>query len=361
MNLIETQFLNNAIYLWILAFVITVVFLLAAVILRNLILRRSNLEDEDGRRAWNTLLIGIAIHTKGWFVIIFGLYLGTMFLALPARLHEVLELTAITLLLLQFGFWGTNLINYWIRRRIRKELEVNNTNATTFSGLGLVARIVLWSILTLMVLENVTGIQVNTLVASLGITGIAVALAVQNILGDLFASLSITLDRPFVIGDFIIIGEFSGTVEFIGLKSTRIRSLSGEQLIFSNSDLLNSRIRNFKRMERRRIVFDIDVIYQTAPEKAALVPNILREIIEAQENVTFDRAHFKALQDSALNFEVVYFVEKPDYLFFMDTQQAINLEIMRRFADHDIQFAYPTQLVYMQQQSSNARASVPDL
>ena len=170
--------------------------------------------------------------------------------------------------------------------------------------LGFVGRIVLWSVVLLMILDNL-GVNITALVASLGIGGIAVALAVQNILGDIFASLSIALDRPFAIGDFIVVGDVLGTVEYIGLKTTRIRSLSGEQIVFSNADLLKSRIRNYKRMTERRVVFGFGVVYQTPHDKLERIPAMVREVIEAQPKTRFDRAHFKEYGDSALAFEAV--------------------------------------------------------
>jgi small-conductance mechanosensitive channel len=178
--------------------------------------------------------------------------------------------------------------------------------------------------------------------------GIAVALAAQNILGDLFASLSIVFDKPFVLGDFIIIGDSMGTVEQIGLKTTRIRSLSGEQLIFSNNDLLSSRIRNFKRMQERRVVFSVGVVYQTTKAQLETIPGILREAVEAQDSTRFDRAHFKEFGDFSLNFEVVYHVLTPDFGKYMDVQQAINFVIFERFDELGIEFAYPTQSIHLQ-------------
>jgi small-conductance mechanosensitive channel len=205
----------------------------------------------------------------------------------------------------------------------------------------------IWLVLILVALDNL-GINIKTLIAGLGISGIAVALAVQNILGDLFASLSIVLDKPFVIGDFIIVNEYLGTVENVGLKTTRIRSLSGEQLVFSNGDLLKSRIRNFKRMYERRVVFSIGVLYQTPYEKLRLIPKMIREIIENQKPVRFDRAHFKEYGDYSLKFEIVYWIHSPDYNIYMDIQQAINLEIYKKFEETDIAFAYPTQTLLLE-------------
>jgi len=181
----------------------------------------------------------------------------------------------------------------------------------------------------------------------LGVGGIAVALAVQNILGDLFASLSIVLDKPFVIGDFIVVDTFVGTVEHIGLKTTRLRSLSGEQVIFSNTDLLGSRIRNYKRMYERRVVFTLGLVYQTPMEKVESVGKILQEIIELEPQARFDRAHFKEFGDSALVYEIVYFIKTSDFNAYMDAQQRINLAIMQRFEEQGISFAYPTRTVYM--------------
>jgi len=174
-----------------------------------------------------------------------------------------------------------------------------------------------------------------------------VALAAQNILGDLFASLSIVLDKPFVVGDFLIVGDFLGSVEKVGVKTTRLRSLSGEQLVFSNNDLLGSRIRNYGRMFERRVLFSIGVIYQTPPDKLRLAATILREAVQAQDKVRFDRAHFKSYGDFALSFEVVYYVLSPDYNVYMDIQQAINLLIYERFAEEQIEFAYPTQTLFV--------------
>ena len=218
---------------------------------------------------------------------------------------------------------------------------------TTLTMVGFVLRVIIWSVLVLIGLDNL-GIDITALIAGLGIGGIAVALAIQNILGDLFASFSIVLDKPFVIGDFIIIDDCMGTVEHVGMKTTRIRSLSGEQLIFSNADLLKSRIRNYKRMFERRVVFSIGVVYQTPHEKVRRIPDMIRGAVEKNQQVRFDRAHFKAFGDYALQFEVVYWIQNPDYNVYMDIQQAINLDIMKQFDDAGISFAYPTQTLLVQ-------------
>ncbi len=208
----------------------------------------------------------------------------------------------------------------------------------------------------LLSLQNV-GVDVTALVAGLGVGGIAVALALQNILGDLFASLAIVLDKPFVLGDFINVGgEFLGSIEAIGLKTTRIRSLSGEQLVFSNSDLLGSRIRNYGRMAERRIAFTVGVTYETPKDRLAEIPGIIREAVEAQDKVRFDRSHFQKFGDFSLDFETVYYVLSPDYSTYMDIQQAINLRLFGEFGDRGIEFAYPTQTLHLFKQPEPAKS-----
>jgi len=238
-------------------------------------------------------------------------------------------------------------VKFWLGLVLQKRMDQDASSATTISLLGFVARLILWVMVLLLILDNL-GVNITGLVAGLGIGGIAVALAVQNILGDLLASLSIVLDKPFVIGDFVVVDSLSGTIEHIGLKTTRIRSLSGEQLIFANNDLLKSRIRNYKRMSERRIVFSFGVVYQTPLPKLKGIKEIIRDIISKEENTRLDRVHFKEYGDSSINYEVVYFVTVPDYNIYMDVQESINLEIFRRFAEEKITFAYPTTTVFLQ-------------
>ena len=219
--------------------------------------------------------------------------------------------------------------------------------ATAIGAVGFLGRLILWVVLLLTFLKTALDMDISAFVASLGIGGIAVALALQNVLGDLFASLSILLDKPFVIGDFIVVGDMAGTVETVGLKTTRIRSLSGEQLIFSNSDLLGSRVRNYKRMEERRVAFEIGVVYGTSSKDLKAIPELVRIAVESQDNTRFDRSHFKGFGDSALEYESVYYMKVPDYAAYMDTQQAINLVLYEEFEERGVEFAYPTRTVFI--------------
>ncbi len=347
MKLFSTEFYGNKLEIWLLALGIAVVTYIALKLIRRFIARRLGSVARRTRTTIDDLTIDLIEHTRGFFLLALAVYAGSLVLALSGSASRVISSLAVVALLIQAALWGNRLINYLIKSYTEKRLEEDAATATTVGALGFIGRLALWSVIALMALENM-GIDITALVAGLGVGGIAVALAVQNILGDLFASLSIVLDKPFVIGDFIIIGDYMGTVEHIGLKTTRIRSLSGEQLVFANNDLLQSRIRNFKRMYERRVVFTIGVVYQTPYEKMQKIPQIIREIIEKQHPVRFDRAHFKSFGDFSLNFEIVYWVQNPDYTVYMDIQQAINLEIYKRFAEEGIEFAYPTQSIFVE-------------
>jgi small-conductance mechanosensitive channel len=276
------------------------------------------------------------------FLGIIGLYLGSQFLQFPPQRQAMVSRVAIIAFLVQVAIWGDVVLRSW-RTNMRGHTPVNDAasrNSTTV--LCFLVRMALWIVVALMILDNM-GVNITALVASLGIGGIAVALAVQNILGDLFASLSITLDKPFEVGDFIIVGDALGTVEFIGLKTTRVRGLGGEQVIFSNADLLKSRVHNHKRMQTRRASFIIRLAYGTSEAHLRSVPQTVRAIVSAQPQADFERAHFSALGEWSLDFEVVYHIKTPDYNIYMDVQQAIYLALYRQFAREGIEFAYPTQ------------------
>ncbi len=295
-----------------------------------------------------TLIYRIIQKIKIWFLVWLSIYVGSLFLELSEPLQSIRSIITVTVVLLQVGFWILGLIDFWVEQKSVRD-DVGGEQKTTLSVVGVILKIGVWIFVILIILDNLPGVEITTLIAGLGIGGIAVGLAVQNILSDLFSSVSIALDKPFVIGDTIKSGDFIGTVEKIGLKSTRLRSLSGEQLIFSNSDLLSSRIQNFRRMDRRRALFTLGVTYETSLENLERIPKILEEIISSKPEVTFDRAHFKEYGNFSLNFEIVYFVETSDFRYFMDVQQAINYEIYRKFHEFGIQFAYPTQVVYTRQ------------
>jgi small-conductance mechanosensitive channel len=342
----DLSFYGNPLGTWIAALLIAVLTAAALGTLRRALTRRLAARAAQTASDVDNLLVDLLRRTRLSLVVVASVYAGALALDLPRTPARLLEAAAVVAALLQVAVWGNGLIAFAASRYVRHKMAEDAATATTVSAFGFIARLVLWTLIVFLALDNL-GVNITALVAGLGIGGIAVALAVQNILGDLFASFSIVLDKPFVIGDFIVVGEYLGTVEHIGLKTTRIRSLSGEQIICSNSDLLNSRVRNYKRMTERRAVFTLGVTYETPLDKVAAIPSMIRETIESQPQTRFDRAHFKAYGDYALQFEAVYYVTSPDYAVYMDTQQAINFEIFRRFKEEGIDFAYPTQTLYV--------------
>jgi small-conductance mechanosensitive channel len=287
--------------------------------------------------------------TRLYFIIALAVRAAMPALVLAPRVTEAVQDVTTVAVLLQLARWGTGLIGFWITKwsSSRNGGDERATSAT-LRAIGVLARCILWSVVLLLALKNVWDFDITALVTGLGVGGIAIALAVQNILGDAFAALSIVLDKPFDIGDTIAVDASIGTVEHIGLKTTRIRSLSGEQIIFSNAELLKIRVRNLKRMTERRVVFSVGVTYDTSPDLVERIPGMIRAIVEAQPQARLDRAHFARFMDSSLEFEVVYFMTIPDYLPYMDTQQAINLALLRTFNDAGISFAFPTRTIVHQ-------------
>lgn len=231
----------------------------------------------------------------------------------------------------------------------KKDLDLSKQQA--IKVISNVIKIFAWVLALIIILDNF-GIKISALMTGLGIGGVAVALASQAVLGDMFNYFTIFFDRPFALGDFIIVGEYMGTVEHIGIKTTRIRSLGGEQLVFSNSDLTNSRVRNYKRMEKRRVLFQFRVTYDTPIEILDEIPTIVRRIIEKFDDTVFDRAHFFQFGEFALIFEVVYYVLSGNYNHYMDIQHRINIELMREFKARNISFAYPTQKILVHRQQA---------
>lgn len=278
------------------------------------------------------------------------LYLGAFYLGLKRLALSPLVLKLVNLAFgLVLAYLAVRLLSLMLEKALetyRRKKGGAEDQPQAMKGLLGLAKFILWTLALLILLDNV-GVRVSALVAGLGIGGLAVAFAAQKILGDLFSYFSIFFDRPFEIGDFIAIDNFSGTVEHIGIKSTRIRSLSGEQLIFSNTDLTSSRLRNYKRMANRRVVFRIGISYHTDQERLRRLPELVAGIIRDIPGAIFDRAHFASIGDYCLSYEIVYFVEGGDYLKYMDIQQRINLGIMETFAREKIEFAYPTQTVYV--------------
>jgi small-conductance mechanosensitive channel len=285
---------------------------------------------------------GLFAGTSRIFLLTLALWFATRILTLPPRLDRAFILVIVLTFWLQMAMWAVQAVRFSFERQLRQGGQADAARAGSFEVLLFVARIAIYSFALLLALDNL-GVQIKPLLAGLGIGGIAIALAVQTMLGDIFASLSITLDKPFEIGDSLVVDDATGTVERIGIKSTRLRSVNGEEIIISNADLLKSRLRNYKRMRERRYVFTVGVTYETPQERLAEVPAIVEAIVRAQPKARFDRCHLLRLGDWALQFEAVYFVTEPDYLVFASTQQAINFALLEEFAKRGIGLAYPTQ------------------
>jgi small-conductance mechanosensitive channel len=281
----------------------------------------------------------IVASTRLWLLVPLAMYVGATALQLPDKLDHALDRLVVVVLLVQAAFWVNALIKLWLNGQIERR-NSDGEAVTALVLLQFIARALVWTLFLLVILNHLN-FNVSALVTGLGVGGVAVALAVQNVLGDLLASLSIVFDKPFVVGDFIIVDNFMGTVERVGVKTTRLRSLSGELIIFSNSDLLKSRMRNYKQMYERRVSYNLNVAYGARTEQLEALPGFLKQSIEANTPVRFDSVHFKEFGEWAIVFEVVYYVLSPDNGLAMDIQQKINLDIHRYFAANGLDFAHP--------------------
>lgn len=333
--------------------------ILTAVVLLTLLfkwlMRRRVRKSEQTPKAFEELIRRLIERLQVVFVFLIALYLVSRTLVMPEIALRVMRAVAIIVALVQAGIWMSVAIDYFLRKYREDKIDTDAASVTTVSAIAFIGKAGLWLILFLVALDNF-GVEITALITGLGIGGIAVALALQNVLGDLFASLAIVVDKPFVIGDFIIVGDYIGSVEKIGLKTTRIRSLGGEQIIMGNSDLLSSRIRNYKRMNERRIVYTFGVDYRTSAEKLERVPQIIRETIESMERVRFDRSHVKGFGDSAFQIETVFWILSPEYNVYMDIQQKLSLTLVDAFQREGIRFAFPVR--HLMQENPGAEAVI---
>jgi small-conductance mechanosensitive channel len=354
MDFLDTTYYHNTIQTYIIAAAIAfAVFLLATGVRAFVLGRLKKLVRETSTRI-DDLAVHLVKQTRHWVILLLSLYAGTLALVIEPDHADVIRIVAVACFAFQVGRWASSAITFLLKDvRERKEAEGDTGSLGAIMLVAVVARMLVWILVGLLILGNL-GVDVTALVAGLGIGGLAVALAVKNILSDLFSSVSIMLDKPFEVGDFIIVGDQMGSVENIGIRSTRLRAPSGEQLVFGNEDLIGSRIRNMKRMADRRAVMGIRIGYDTPPDKLKQAPDILRGIIEAKDSVRFDRCHLKALGESAIDLEAVFYMTNPDYALYMNTQQAINLEVVQAFAEEGIRIAYPTQTVQLQDERKAA-------
>ena len=345
-NFLSLEFLNNSISDYLIAVVIFVCLLAAIKIFRRLTFNSLRKWAATTENVYDDAVINIIERDLIPIAYIASLYLAVGNLVL----HPILQKTINVIVVITATVFAVRLVSaaieysikiYWIN------YQPNNANLEqSIDAIVPAIRIVVWIIGAIFLLDNL-GFDISAVITSLGIGGVAIALASQGILQDLFSYFSILLDRPFEIGDFIIVGDYLGTVEYVGIKTTRLKSIDGEQIVMANSDLVGSRIRNYKKMRQRRIVFKFGLVYETSAEKLAEIPNLIRSIIEQTDNANCDRAHFSGYGEYSLDFEVVYLVNTSDYNIYMNAQQEINLAIKTKFAEQQIEFAYPTQVAYL--------------
>ena len=346
-DVLDRVYYYNSVRSWLIASGVMLGVIAALWLLRRLLLGRLDRLAKRTHTDFDDLAVDIIRRTSVLFRVFVALTIATNLLRFPVTsgIPRIIRIVAVIALFAQMVLWTNGIARFLTARYLARHAS-DGSSATTITALSYGARFVLYVFLFLLALDNL-GINITALVAGLGIGGIAVALAVQNVLGDLFGALSIVLDKPFVVGDFIVVDTFSGTVEHIGLKTTRLRSIEGEQIVIANAELLRSRIRNYKRMYERRVLFLVGVTYDTPAEKAERIPSIIREIVTAQPQTRLDRTHFKRFADSALEYETVYYMLVPEYGVMMDTQQAIAFALLRRFDQEGIEFAFPSRTVYV--------------
>jgi small-conductance mechanosensitive channel len=338
----DTRLLGNPIEAWLLAAAAAVAGFLLVHGGARLVAARLRARQARDPRNGRAVLLALLAATRSWLVLALAVLLAASLLDFTPRVDTLLGNAIVIVSGLQVALWANGLIELWQANATRPgEARVNPVMATI---LGWIGQTLVWSTLLMFVLANV-GVNVTAFVASLGVGGVAVALAMQQVLSDLFASAAIGLDKPFEVGQFIAFGNDLGTVDYVGIKTTRIRSLSGEQLIISNTNLLNQLIRNYGRMNERRVVFGFRVPYGTPRERIEAIPPRVRTIIESQQQVRFDRGHLAAFGEFGLEFEFVYYVLNSDFTFYRDVQQRINLGIMALLEEHDVAFAVPVREV----------------
>lgn len=318
-------------------------------ILRMVVLRHVKVLAQKTSSSFDDMIIDAVDGIRAWVYTIVALYISLQFFTLPDALDKVIVGVFLFAIVWQAIEVASCFVNYFVTQFLEKDEdgdgEIDPNSANSANLVTLISRLAMWSFGAIFVLSNL-GVEVTSLIAGLGIGGIAIAFALQGVLSDLFASFSLYFDKPFRIGDFIVIGDNSGKVERIGIKTTRLRTLQGEELVVSNTELTTARVQNFKKMQERRIVSTFGITYETPQERTKEVPGIVKRIFESLEGAHLDRVHLTSFGDFALIYELVYYVESSDYSEYLDLQQSFNFDLMKRFAELGIEFAYPTQMLY---------------
>ena len=344
------SFLENTFYSWLIAIIIFVGLIFLLKLFQVIILSRLKKIAGKTKNDLDDAMIAIFSKIKPPFYFFVALYFAIKYLSFPELVGKVLTVIILIAVVYEVVQAVTRFVDYFISKYLEKNKDSQGEKKHSQSMLraaSMIVKFVLWAIALIMILSNL-GINVTSLIASLGIGGIAIALALQNILTDIFSSFSLYVDKPFQPGDFITVGTDSGTVERIGMKTTRIRTMQGEELVVSNRELTTARVQNFKKLEQRRVVTSLGVVYGLSFTKLKSIPRIIKKIVKEIEGVEFDRCHFANYGDFSLNFELVYFVKSTEYADYMDKNQEINLQIFKAFEQEKIEFAYPTQTIQVE-------------
>ncbi len=348
-DVLHQEFLHNSVQAWLTGALTATIVLFVGLLTRRLLVARLGKIAARTTNQIDDMIVSMIAETRAWVIIAFAIFAGVAPLYLPPRLEGAVAPAMKLLFLWQAAVWCVAGVSFWIKHQLTNRTGTHDrTSIAMISAMGIGAKVLIWVLIFLTSLRTVFGVEITPLITGLGVGGIAVALAVQNILGDLLAALAIVFDKPFDVGDSIGVDQITGTVEHIGLKTTRIRSDTGEQIIIGNGDLLKSRLRNFRRQEFRRSIFRLDITLDTSPDVLAHVPKMIEEIITKQESVKFERSHVANFTDSGIRVETSFLVPDPSYMKFIAAQQAINLEILKRFAAEKVKLAYPTRTVFFE-------------
>ena len=348
-DLLTKEYFGNTGKEYLIAIGVIVLGLLLVRIFKNVVLKRISKAVSKSATTIDDFIvenIGLYVVPMVYFTII---YAGLKSLVWPERIENILEVVFVVIITYYAIRLVSSIILMLLQGYIRKQ-EGGEEKVKQMGGVILIINGIIWMIGLIFMLSNL-GYDVSAIIAGMGIGGIAIALAAQNIIGDLFNYFVIFFDRPFEVGDFLVIEDKNGIVDKIGIKTTRIKTLSGEQLVFSNSDMTSSRIHNYKKMQRRRIVFTVGVTYETPVEQVKMIPGLLKEIVESEKRVDFDRAHFKAFGDSSLDYEIVYIINSADFNTYMDIQQDFNFQIYEKFEELGISIAFPTRTLYLRNEN----------
>lgn len=357
-GLLERELFGNSAERWLLALAIVVVVVCGLLLVKRQLLRRLHGLVTRTQNVVDDLLLDLLRHSRWPFFFVLGAYLGSLVLRLTPAWDTALHRLYFVVFFIQIGLWGNHIVGFFIGHYLRRSREEDPARAAGIALLNFVARVAIWSIVVLVVLDNF-GVEVSSAIAGLGIGGIAIGLAMQSVLKDTFASVAIILDKPFEVGDFIIVDDLAGKVEHVGVKTTRVRSLGGEELVFGNDHLLSSRIRNYKTLRERRVLFSFGIAFETPNAKLRDLSRVVREIVEASGNTRFDRAYVKEFTDSGMLFEVAYYVLDADFATMMDIRQRINVSLHQRLAEESIHFAYPARRVYVRRGDELVEETAP--